>query len=247
MPIRVSRRRSRSRRDAAAHVEPVLPPAAGRARGAAVEPVRSAARLLLQQRHGSGRSLPQVRAPLLARAGAPAPRVRRLRALVPRPDDGIAVGDVGRSLSRAVRAAHAGRHVRAGGRSGRARRRGHGPHRGGHRRADPGRRRRAAAHRVDGGGRQRRVPPHRRAAHRRRSAVRARSHRTGVLLARARPAAGSDGARQGARRGRADCGDALQRPRRGVRGLGDHGSTYGGNLLACRAALVFLEELVDAG
>jgi predicted acetylornithine/succinylornithine family transaminase len=26
---------------------------------------------------------------------------------------------------------------------------------------------------------------------------------------------------------------------------GDHGSTYGGNLLACRAALVFLEELVD--
>lgn len=28
---------------------------------------------------------------------------------------------------------------------------------------------------------------------------------------------------------------------------GDHGSTYGGNLLACRAALVFLEELVDNG
>jgi acetylornithine/N-succinyldiaminopimelate aminotransferase len=27
--------------------------------------------------------------------------------------------------------------------------------------------------------------------------------------------------------------------------FGDHGSTYGGNLLACRAALVFLEELVD--
>jgi acetylornithine/succinyldiaminopimelate/putrescine aminotransferase len=26
---------------------------------------------------------------------------------------------------------------------------------------------------------------------------------------------------------------------------GDHGTTYGGNLLACRAALVFLEELVD--
>ncbi|MEC7768628.1 MAG: acetylornithine/succinylornithine family transaminase [Acidobacteriota bacterium] len=26
---------------------------------------------------------------------------------------------------------------------------------------------------------------------------------------------------------------------------GDHGSTYGGNLLACRAALVFLEELMD--
>jgi acetylornithine/N-succinyldiaminopimelate aminotransferase len=29
--------------------------------------------------------------------------------------------------------------------------------------------------------------------------------------------------------------------------FGDHGSTYGGNLLACRAALVFLEELVDNG
>jgi len=27
--------------------------------------------------------------------------------------------------------------------------------------------------------------------------------------------------------------------------FGDHGSTYGGNLLACRAALVFLEELTD--
>jgi acetylornithine/N-succinyldiaminopimelate aminotransferase len=29
--------------------------------------------------------------------------------------------------------------------------------------------------------------------------------------------------------------------------FGDHGSTYGGNLLACRAALVFIEELVDGG
>lgn len=28
---------------------------------------------------------------------------------------------------------------------------------------------------------------------------------------------------------------------------GDHGSTYGGNALACRAALVFLDELVDGG
>ena len=27
--------------------------------------------------------------------------------------------------------------------------------------------------------------------------------------------------------------------------FGDHGSTYGGNLLACRAALVFLEQLID--
>src|SRR3954464_7812156 len=29
--------------------------------------------------------------------------------------------------------------------------------------------------------------------------------------------------------------------------FGDHGSTYGGNLLACRAALCFLEELMDGG
>jgi predicted acetylornithine/succinylornithine family transaminase len=29
--------------------------------------------------------------------------------------------------------------------------------------------------------------------------------------------------------------------------FGDHGSTYGGNLLACRAALVFLSELIDGG
>ena len=28
---------------------------------------------------------------------------------------------------------------------------------------------------------------------------------------------------------------------------GDHGSTYGGNLLACRAALVFLDELINGG
>ncbi len=34
-------------------------------------------------------------------------------------------------------------------------------------------------------------------------------------------------------------GDALS--------YGDHGSTYGGNLLACRAALVFLDELVAGG
>jgi acetylornithine/succinyldiaminopimelate/putrescine aminotransferase len=28
---------------------------------------------------------------------------------------------------------------------------------------------------------------------------------------------------------------------------GDHGSTYGGNLLACRAAIVFVDELVNGG
>jgi acetylornithine/succinyldiaminopimelate/putrescine aminotransferase len=29
--------------------------------------------------------------------------------------------------------------------------------------------------------------------------------------------------------------------------FGDHGSTYGGNLLACRAAVFFLEQLMDRG
>ena len=29
--------------------------------------------------------------------------------------------------------------------------------------------------------------------------------------------------------------------------FGDHGSTYGGNLLACRAALTFLSELMEGG
>ena len=33
----------------------------------------------------------------------------------------------------------------------------------------------------------------------------------------------------------------------GAAAFGDHGSTYGGNLLACRAALVFVEELTDGG
>jgi acetylornithine/succinyldiaminopimelate/putrescine aminotransferase len=33
----------------------------------------------------------------------------------------------------------------------------------------------------------------------------------------------------------------------GAAAFGDHGSTYGGNLLACRAALVFLDELESGG
>ena len=48
------------------------------------------------------------------------------------------------------------------------------------------------------------LPAHRRAAHRRRSAVRPRPHRPSVLRERAGSVAGSDGARQGARRRRAD-------------------------------------------
>ena len=65
------RPRARDRRtgaDAAAHVEPVLSPAAGPARRAAGEPVGAAARVFLQQRHRSGRGVPEVRAPLLVHA-----------------------------------------------------------------------------------------------------------------------------------------------------------------------------------
>ena len=78
------------------HVEPVLPSAAGRAGGAALGALGTRARILLQQRHGSGRGVPEVRAPLLARRGRTANAVRRVRALVPRPNDGRAVGDLGR-------------------------------------------------------------------------------------------------------------------------------------------------------
>ena len=86
--------------DAAAHVEPVLPPAAGRARRAAGAAVGAAARVLLQQRHRGGRGVPEIRAPLLVHAGRAADRNRRARRIVPRPHDGRAVGDVGRALPR---------------------------------------------------------------------------------------------------------------------------------------------------
>ena len=71
-PRASARWRARSRHQAAttaAHVEPVLPPAAGRAGDAAGGAVGAAARVLLQQRRGSGRGVPEVRAPVLARAG----------------------------------------------------------------------------------------------------------------------------------------------------------------------------------
>ena len=61
-------RNRRSGGDAAPHVELVLPPASGRAGRAPRESVRAAALVLLQQRHRSGRGLPQVRAPLLVHA-----------------------------------------------------------------------------------------------------------------------------------------------------------------------------------
>ena len=54
-------------------------------------------------------------------------------------------------------------------------------------------------------------------------------------------------ARQGARRG-VPVGAALLSDDVATKiSFGDHGSTYGGNLLACRAALFFLDELVGGG
>ena len=53
--------------------------------------------------------------------GEPRAGVHRARGLVPRPDVRRAVGHLGRALPRAVRAAAAGRHVRAGQRPGGAR------------------------------------------------------------------------------------------------------------------------------
>ena len=100
--------------DAAPHVEPVLPPAAGTAGRAARRPVGPAARVLLQQRHRSRRSVPEVRAPLLVHEGRTARRVHRARGIVPRPDVRRAVGHLRRALPRAVRAAAARRDVRAG-------------------------------------------------------------------------------------------------------------------------------------
>ena len=191
---------------AAAHVEPVLPPAAGRAGGAAVGALGAAARVLLQQRHGSGRSVPEVRAPVLARAGGRPPRTgfvalehsfhgRTMGSLSVTWDDHYRapfaplvpdVQFVPTDDPRRSRAAVTDRHRR------------------GHRRADPGRRRRAAAQQRDGRRDHRGLPRDRRAAHRRRSAVRPRPDGRAVLLERARADAGPDGARQGARRGRAD-------------------------------------------
>ena len=63
------RRHRRPGGDAAAHVEPLLPPVSGRGGGPAGAALRPAAHVLLQQRHRSQRGEPEVRAPLLAHAG----------------------------------------------------------------------------------------------------------------------------------------------------------------------------------
>ena len=89
---------------------------------------------------------------------------------------------------------------------------------------------------------------HRHAADRRRGAVGPRPHRPPVLLPGARLDARPGVGRQGARLGRARGRRAGLRARgRSAISAGDHGSTYGGNLLACRAAAFFLEQLMDKG
>ena len=130
--------------------------------------VGAAARVLLQQRCGGGRGLPEVRAPLLVRAERAASGARRLRSLVPRPDDRRAVGDLGRSLPCAVCAAarrassSCRRTIRT--RSCAAVTESTG---GDHPRAAAGRRRRPAVQPADGGCGDGGVPPHGRAPHRR--------------------------------------------------------------------------------
>ena len=86
---------------------------------------------------------------------------------------------------------------------------------------------------------------HGRAAHRRRNPVRPRPHRPAVLLEvlGLQPDLMAVGKALGAG---VPIGAALFSERVAkAAAFGDHGSTYGGNLLACRAALVFLEELID--
>ena len=75
--------------------------------------------------------------------------------------------------------------------------------------------------------------------------VQSGSCRTGTFLASpdVRAHAGSRRARQGARRRCADRRSDDQRGCRRCGGAGDHGTTYGGNLLACRAALIFLDTV----
>ena len=126
--------------------------------------------------------------------------------------------------------------------------RGDGSHGCGHRRADPGRRRRAADQPGDGRRDHRRV----RAAPARCSSPTKCSAASGAPDGRSTPA--SSACSRTSWRSASRSAPACRLPRRCSRervaaaaAFGDHGSTYGGNLLACRAALVFLDELVDAG
>ena len=211
--------------------------------------VGTVARVLLQQRHRGDGSVPQVRPPLLVHPGRPrAHPLRRLRARLLGPHDGRAVGHRQPALPRALRAADPGRHLRAARRR-RGARRGGVVGDGGHRRrADPGRRRRA---------------PDRRRSSRRRS--KRACTRTGALLIADEVQCGLG--RTGApfyfqtlgltpdlvTVGKAlgagvPVGAALVADEVAAQVLpGDHGTTYGGNLLATRAALFVLEQLQDHG
>ena len=90
-----------------------------------------------------------------------------------------------------------------------------------------------------------RLHAHRRAADRRRDPVRPRPHRRAVLLpvARLTPDLVTVGKALGV--GCAGWRGPGRRPGRRPVFAGDHGTTYGGNLLATRAALFVLEQLQD--
>ena len=112
--IRGSRARSREQAQTLIHTSNLFyHPLQGELAERLARAVGAAARVLLQQRHGSGRSVPEVRAPLLVHEGRAARRVHRARRIVPRADVRLAVGHVRRALPRAVRAAAADGEVRA--------------------------------------------------------------------------------------------------------------------------------------
>ena len=106
------RARSPTRRETLMHTSNLFfHPLQGQLAERLTQSVGAVARVLLQQRHRSGRGVPEVRAPLLVHARREAPGDRRARGVVPRPHDRRAVGHLGRALSRAVRAAAARRHA----------------------------------------------------------------------------------------------------------------------------------------
>ena len=183
-------RRSRPRRSELLHTSNLFfHPLQGELAARLVDALGAAARVLLQQRRRSGRGVPEVRAPVLARGG----RAGRTEFVALQHSfHGRTMGALSVTWDDHYRAPFAplipGVTFVAADDAGGARGRGHRSHGRGDRRADPGRRRRAADHAGNGRRDRRRVPPHRRAAHRRRSAVRPRPHRTGVLLRRPRPA-----------------------------------------------------------
>ena len=90
------------------HLQPVLPPAAGRGGDASRATLGSSTRVLLQQRHRSGRGVSQVRATLLAHEGRHHPkRDRRIRPVIPRRTFGSLSVTSDPALSRTLRAARA--------------------------------------------------------------------------------------------------------------------------------------------